>query len=127
MALVATVTMLAVLEYFAFAMLTGRARITYNVAAPATTGHPIFERYYRVQQNSLEQLAVFLPSLWLFGSYINASAAAILGLAFIVGRLLYFRGYVEDPSKRGTGFAIGLVATVILALGALGGAVIAAL
>lgn len=116
---IAFVTMLAVLEYLVFGLLTGRARVTYQVPAPATTGHPIFERYYRVQQNTLEQLAVFLPSLWIFARYIGTSPAAMLGFVFVIGRALYFRGYIQDPANRSTGFLVGFVATAILLLGAL--------
>jgi len=124
---ISVVTMLAVIEYLIFTMLTGRARVKYGVQAPATTGHEIFERYYRVQQNTVEQLLIFLPSLWLFGLYINAVWGAAIGLLFVVGRVLYIRGYIADPSKRGPGFALGLLASLILALGGLGGAIVAAL
>ncbi len=124
---ISVVTMLAVIEYLTFTMLTGRARVKYGVQAPATTGNEIFERYYRVQQNTVEQLLIFLPSLWLFGLYIHAVWGAAIGLLFVVGRVLYIRGYVADPKKRGPGFALGLLASVILALGGLGGAIVAAL
>ncbi len=124
---ISVVTMLALLEYVAFQMLVARARGRYGVPAPATTGNEVFELYYRVQQNTIEQLVVFLPSLWLFGLFLNPVAAAIIGLFFILGRILYQRGYVADPDKRGVGFLIGFVATSILALGGLGAALIAAL
>lgn len=119
MAVVAFVTAVIVTEYLVFTMLTGRARVKFGVEAPAVSGHPVFERYYRVQQNTLEQLAIVLPSLWLFASYVSPKIGAILGLVFVVGRALYMTGYVSDPSKRGTGFLIGFVATAALLLGAL--------
>jgi uncharacterized MAPEG superfamily protein len=119
---VAVVGLLAVLEYITIAMLTGRARGQYGVKAPATTGHPIFERWYRVQQNTLEQMIAFLPGLFLFASYVSARWAGILGLVFIAGRFLYARGYIADPEKRGPGFAISMLATLILVLGGLFGA-----
>ena len=124
---ISVVTMLAVLEYVVIQALVGRARGKYSVPAPATTGHEVFERYYRVQQNTIEQLVVFLPSLWLFGLFLNPVVAAIIGLFFILGRILYLRGYVAEPGKRGVGFLIGFLATSILALGGLGGALLAAL
>jgi uncharacterized MAPEG superfamily protein len=120
---VAVVALLAVIEYITLSMLTGRARGLYGVKAPATTGHPIFERWYRVQQNTLEQMAAFLPGLFLFASYVSTRWAGILGLVFIVGRLLYARGYIADPEKRGTGFAVGMLATLVLVLGGLIGAI----
>lgn len=127
MEFVAFVAALAVIEYMVLTLLTGRARGTFGVQAPATTGHPIFERYYRVQQNTVEQLVIFLPSLLLSARFANARLAALLGLVFIVGRALYARGYVADPSQRGTGFAVSFVANVLLALTALFGSLWAAL
>jgi len=114
---------LALLEYFIFGALVGQARGKHGVEAPAVTGHPEFERRLRVQQNTLEQLMIFIPSLLLFGHYWSESGAAGLGAVFIVGRMIYSRGYVADPSKRSTGFAIGFLAQVILLLGAIAGAV----
>ena len=122
MELVAIVAALALLEYAVFGLQVGQARARYGVKAPATAGHELFERHYRVQQNTTEQLLMFLPSLYLFAAYVSAPVAALLGLGFIVGRALYARGYVADPEKRGTGFLIGFVATVVLLLGGLGGA-----
>ncbi len=124
---IAVVTMLALIEYLIFQSLVGRARRTYGVAAPATTGNATFERYYRVQQNTIEQLVVFLPSLWLFGLFLNPVLGALIGLVYIIGRVLYLRDYVSDPDKRGLGFGLGFIATAILALGALAGAIVAAL
>ena len=69
MELVAIVTVLALIEYLAFGILVGRARLAHGVKAPAISGHPIFERYFRVHQNTAEQLWLFLPGLWLFARY----------------------------------------------------------
>ena len=114
---------LALLEYFIFGALAGQARGKHGVEAPAVTGHPEFERRLRVQQNTLEQLMIFIPSVLLFGHYWSEGVAAGLGAVFIVGRLVYYRGYVADPGNRGTGFAIGFLAQVILLLGSIAGAV----
>lgn len=84
----------------------------------------MFERYFRVQQNTLEQLVIFLPALWLFGYYVHELIGAALGFIFIVGRFIYCRGYVEDPAKRGTGFVVGEIAQGILLLGGLIGAIV---
>ena len=113
---------LALVEYLVFGWAVGRARGTYGVAAPATGGHEMFERYYRVQMNTLEQLLVFLPALVLFAHYVHAGLAALLGAVFILGRWLYFRGYVADPKKRELGFLIGAIPNTILLLGGLIGA-----
>lgn len=125
MSSVAVVAVLALIEYMVFSLLTGRARLTYNVPAPATTGDPTFERYYRVQQNTVEQLVVFLPALFLFAQYASAPLATLLGLVFIVGRALYARGYIAAADKRGPGFAISFIANAVLVLGALFGALFA--
>ena len=127
MHLVAVVAALALIEYAYFGLEVGRARARYGVNAPATTGHELFERQYRVQQNTGEQLLLFLPALYLFAAYVSAPVAALLGLVFIVGRGLYARGYVADPAQRSTGFTIGFVATAVLLVGGLAGAVWAAL
>jgi len=119
---VSIIATLALVEYVWFSIQTGQARDRYGVKAPAVTGDPMFERYYRVQQNTLEQLVVFLPSLYLFGFYVSSTLAALLGVAFLGGRFLYARSYVADPETRGVGFGIGAVANVLLLLGSLLGA-----
>ena len=122
---VALVLAFALIEYFVFGILVGRARGRYGVEAPATTGHPVFERYHRVHQNTLEQLVIFIPALWMFGVYVSAPVAALLGLVFIAGRFVYLRGYVEDPTKRSTGTFITLVAQASLLVGGAIGALLA--
>jgi len=123
MALVHLVIALALLEYLLFSWLVGRARDKYHVAAPAVSGNPVFERYFRAHMNTLEQLIVFIPAVLLFGRYVNVHVAAALGALFIIGRALYFRGYVQAPGKRHLGFSIGALATAALLLGAIYGAV----
>lgn len=127
MAYVQLVIVLALLEFVLFGFAVGRARTRYNVTAPATTGHQVFERYFRAQMNTLEQLVVFLPSIWLFAQYINAWAAVALGVLFIAGRALYFRGYVQAPESRHAGFVLSAIPNVTLLTGALIGTFRAAL
>ena len=119
---VAIVTVLMLLQFFYFALLVGRARVRLGVKAPAVTGDPLFERYFRVQQNTMEQLIVVLPSLWLFGWYVDPLWAALVGIVFIIGRQVYLRGYVADPATRGRGFIIGNLAQTVLLFGGLIGA-----
>jgi glutathione S-transferase len=127
MNLVAVVVALALIEFFIFGMLVGRARGTYGVPAPAIAGHPVFERYMRVHQNTMEQLVIFVPAIFLFATYVSPNIAAALGLLFVVGRVVYLQGYVADPKKRSTGFALSAVAQIGLMLGGLIGAALAAL
>ena len=122
MEFVAFVIALALLEFAAFGMLVGWARGKYKVAAPAIDGHPVFERYFRAHQNTMEQLVAFVPAMWLFGTYVNPTWVAWLGLVFVVGRVVYLAGYVADPAKREIGFAMSSLPVVILLLGALWGA-----
>jgi hypothetical protein len=124
---VAIVAALVGVEYMVIVWLTGQARGRYGVPAPAMTGHPVFERWSRVQGNSVEQLVIFFPALWLFASYVHPGAAAALGLVFFVGRALFARGYVADPARRGPGFVLSYIANAVLILGGLAGAVSALL
>ena len=118
MAWVQLVTMLALFEFLGFAMAVAGARERYGVKAPATTGNDQFERYFRVQQNTLEQLLLFLPSLWIAATYWNPLLVAAVGAVFLIGRLLYFRGYVHEPRQRHIGFMLSIVPSATLALGA---------
>ena len=122
MEFVAIVAVLALLQYISFAMLVGRARGTFGVAGPAVTGHPVFERYFRVQMNTLELLIALLPGLWLFAHYVRPTWAALLGAVYLVGRFVYLRSYVADPAKRGLGFGLSMLPIIALLLGALVGA-----
>ncbi len=114
MALVSIVVMLAIIEYFIFGFMVGAARGKYGVSAPAVTGDPIFERYYRVQQNTLEQLAGLLPAITVYGFYGNPQVAAGLGLVFIISRAVYAYTYINDPAKRAWGFVPGWLATILM-------------
>lgn len=111
---VALVTVLILVHYMYLAFAVGGARGKYNVPAPATTGNDQFERHLRVQMNTLEQLIIVLPGMWLCAYFFHADVAAVLGIAFLVGRVLYANAYVKDPSTRGTGMMIGFAATVLL-------------
>ena len=123
MELVAIVVVLSLLQYLYFGALVGRARVKYKIDAPAVSGDPVFERYYRVQMNTLESLVIFLPAIFIFASYISANIAAALGIIFIIGRQLYQRAYVKDPKTREVGFILTILPSIILALGGLAGAV----
>ena len=114
------VTCLAVAFYFFTSMQVARARAAFGIKAPAITGHPDFERVFRVQMNTLEWMPIFLPSVWLFAIYISDALAAAVGLVWIAGRILYMTGYSEAAAKRGRGFAIQASAAGVLWLGALG-------
>jgi uncharacterized membrane protein YecN with MAPEG domain len=119
----AIVTLVALLVYFWMSAQVGRMRQKVGIQAPAMTGEPQLERTIRAHENTLEWLPIFLPSLWLFAHYWGDLAAAIVGVVWIIGRILYFRGYVAEASKRGPGFGIQALASAVLLFGALGKAI----
>lgn len=121
MLFVQLVAILAVLQYLFFGKLAGDARAKSGLKAPATTGHDGFERMYRVQMNTLETMAAFLPALFLAAVYWPEWLVAGLGAVYLVGRLVYWRAYVADPSKRFVGFMLSAAPTILLALLALVG------
>ena len=121
MAWVELVTLLALIELVAFSALVARARGRYGVHAPATTGNEIFERYYRVQVNTIETLILFLPALWIAAAYWSPQWLAALGSLYLLGRLLYLQAYVSDPKKRGIGYGLSVLPVVaLIAAGLLG-------
>jgi len=110
----ALVTLLTVLLLFGTMWAVGHARGKYGIKAPATSGHPAFERAYRVQMNTLEQTVMFLPTLWLAANYGFGGWAGIAGLVWLVGRAWYALAYLKDPAKRGPGFALGMLGWIAL-------------
>lgn len=117
------VTVLALLQYFAFGWLVGRARGTYGIKAPAITGHEMFERIYRVHMNTLELLVILLPGLYLGASLWSPLYTAMCGAVYLVGRIIYWRAYMADPRKRSLGFALSMGPILILLVAALVGIV----
>lgn len=125
MEIVCVVIGLALAEYFYMLLKCGQARGRLGVPAPAMGGNPEFERYFRVQYNTIEQLVIFIPAIWLFGHFVSPGWAAAVGVVFIVGRALYGRGYVIDPARRGPGFLLTIFANVVLLVGGTVGAFLA--
>lgn len=119
---IAIVTVVALIQFLMFAYKVSLARVKHGVAAPATAGHPEFERTFRIHQNTLEQLVLFIPALWMFGMYVHPLTGAAVGLLFPIGREVYRRSYLADPSTRAAGSVIGGAAIVILLIGAAIGA-----
>ena len=124
MAFVDIVTALALLQFVYFGIQVGRARARFGVKAPAITGNEQFERYFRVQQNTLESIVVFVPSLYLFSRYFNPLWAAGLGVIYLIGRQLYAAAYVKDPAKREVGYGLTVLPILALLVGGLIGTVL---
>ncbi len=123
LALPGLVTVLALLLVQATAMVVGKARFTYKVMPPASSGPPEFERAVRVQQNTLEQVVVFLPALWLAALLDNSAIACLLGFFWVAGRIAYAVGYLQAPEKRGPGFGISFLSSAVLLVMALVGSI----
>ena len=115
------IIVLALIEYAVFGALVGRARGKHGVRAPACTGPDEFNRTFRVHQNTLEWLIVFVPCMWMFGTYISSSVAVGLGAAGIIGRAVYAWGYISGPEKRGPGMLLSGIANMALLIGSLVG------
>lgn len=127
MAWIELVSIAALLQYMWFGFQVGGARGKYGIKAPAVAGHEVFERIYRVQMNTLEQLVVFLPALWMASRYWSPTCMAAVGAVYLVGRMTYRSSYVKDPGSRTLGFALSVLPTTVLLLATLVGAVMALL
>jgi glutathione S-transferase len=117
---------LALVEFFYFGLRVSWARGKYNVPAPAMTGNEVFERYFRVQMNTLELLVVFIPAILIFSFYMNPAVAAGIGVVYLIGRLIYLNAYVKEPKSRSVGFALSMLPILVLLVGAIIGAIRAA-
>ena len=111
---VAIVTILALAQFILFSIQVGSMRGKHGVKAPAITGHPDFERMFRVQQNTMEQLVAFIPALWIYAYLVNPFWGAAIGLVFIIGRFIYRASYLKDPDSRGPGFTLTFLPTVVM-------------
>lgn len=124
MLFVILVLTLVLLQYTYVSFQVGQQRLKHDIKAPAITGHPEFERMFRVQQNTLELLVIYIPGLFLFATYVHDLSAAAVGAVFLVGRHLYCQSYCKDPQSRGVGFLMSFASAQVLLLGGMIGAVI---
>ena len=124
MELVAIIIVLALMQFVYFGIRVGQMRAKHGVKAPEMTGDPEFMRMFRIHQNTVEQLVIFLPALWLFGYYVHSLIGAGLGLVFVISRFIYRKGYLGDPTSRATGFGMGALTMMTLLFGGLIGAVL---
>jgi glutathione S-transferase len=114
--LTAAVTILAALICLATAILVARTRARHKLPAPAMTGAFPVECALRVQGNTIEQIVIFLPLLWVAALYFQGWYAPVIGLAWCIGRIIYAFGYMAAPGKRAPGFAISVFASIALAI-----------
>ena len=123
MNLVDLVALAALVQLLVFSILVGGARGRYGVKAPAVTGHPMFERAYRVQMNTLELMVLFIPSLYVAARYWPPAWVAAVGAVYVVGRLLYRTAYLREPASRGLGYLVSILPIFVLMAGGVVGAV----
>jgi glutathione S-transferase len=117
----ALITLLTVVVIIIAMMMVGRARGKYKIKAPATTGHPDFDRAFRAHQNTIEQAVIFLPVLWLASIYSYETYAAYVGYAWVISRLWFIFAYIAEAEKRGIPFGLSsLASAILLGMGAWG-------
>lgn len=117
----ALTTTLVLMQYLFFGALVAKARQTDGVPAPSVQGSAAFNALYRVHQNTLERLVVFLPLLWMAGQVWPASDVAAWGAVFVVARHLYWKGYVKSPADRKAGNVLSMLVMAGLLLANLAG------
>lgn len=122
MAYATMIAMLALIQFLYFGIAVGRARGRHGIEAPAVTGDETFERFHRAHQNTLEQLMIFLPALFACAYFANEMLAVAGGVVYLIGRAWYFRCYIADPGSRGKGMITTMLASVVLLVAALIGA-----
>ena len=110
--------LLGLLQFIYFTARTGLARGKFGVDAPKTTGHETWERIYRVQQNTMEQLVLFVPGMLAFAHFVSPTWALLPGALYLIGRQVYSHLYIKDPKKRAPGVALSMLSNVVLVLGA---------
>ncbi|MES2297408.1 MAG: MAPEG family protein [Pseudomonadota bacterium] len=115
--LTAWITLATITIYFWMGMNAARARVKHGIKAPVMDGPIEFMSVHRVLANTLEQMAVFLPALWMCAVFLGDAWAAAGGALWCVGRVLYALGYYQDPSRRTLGFTMSFSATILLMLG----------
>ncbi|MFL2481875.1 MAG: MAPEG family protein [Gammaproteobacteria bacterium] len=119
MELLAIITVLILIQTLFFGFEVGKARGKYKIKAPAVSGDEMFDRHYRIHQNTIEQIVIFIPSLWLFGYFVHMNIGAGLGLLFLIGRLIFRSAYLKDPASREIGFIMGFLPIAICLLATL--------
>jgi len=107
--LTSLITLLTVLLMFVTSVIVGKARVKYSIMAPATSGHEMFDRAYRVQMNTMEAALMMLPALWIYAVFNGEIGAFAMGVIWILGRAWYAQAYLSNTARRGPGFGIAFV------------------
>jgi len=114
---VVIVTVLVLIQYMYFGIQVGGTRARTGIDAPSMSGDPEFERMNRVHQNTLEQIVVLIPAMWMFAHVVERPLwGAGLGVVYLVGRFIYRSAYIKDPSTRTLGFALSFLPSAVMIL-----------
>ena len=119
----ALITLGTLMLLFVVAWRVGKARGKYKIAAPSMTGNPNFERTVRVQMNTIENVMLFLPALWLFAAFVSGLWSALLGVIWLIARAWYVVAYQSAAAKRGPPFGISMLVILLLTLGSAWGVI----
>ena len=112
-------TLLVLLVYHWMMFNAGGARAKSNVDAPRTDGPNEYRRIYRAHINTLEHMVPFLVAMWVFAVVVSDLWAAVLGVVWTIGRIVYALGYYAAAEKRFSGLAISFITGMVLILGSL--------
>lgn len=113
---VVIVTVLALMQYMYFGIQVGGAHQKFGIKAPSMSGDPQFDRVYRVHQNTLEQLIVLIPALWMYAHYVDPLWGAGMGAVYLIGRFIYRAEYIKDPASRTLGFSLSFLPGAIMSV-----------
>ena len=110
----AIVTVLILLQFTWFGFQVGAMRGKHEIKAPAVSGAPEFDRSFRVHYNTMEQLVVFVPVLWLYAHMVNPMWGAGFGIVFLVARFIYQSAYLKDPAGRSLGATLTFLPALVM-------------
>jgi len=119
----ALVTLLDIGFFFFTTFKVAKARGKHKISAPFTDGPEEFLRVFRVQMNTLEQMMIHLPLLWISAFAMDDVFAASFGFVWLFSRIIYARGYYRKAKSRAKGFLLGMVMNAVLFAGAIAGVI----
>jgi len=111
---VAIVTVLVLAQFFYFGIQAASARGSAGLKAPDMCGEENCDRKFRIHQNTMEQLVVVIPAMWLFAYFVNPLWAAGAGLVYLLGRFVYSAAYTKAPDSRGVGFMMSFLPAAVM-------------
>ncbi len=85
------------------------------------TGHPDFERANRVHVNTLENLIIFIPAVWIFATLRQRALGGGARVRLRRRARVVRRRLPQAADKRGVGAGITGIVDIVLVVGALVG------